>query len=265
MPQLDGKIAIVTGSTAGMGARTAEALALAGAHVVVSGRNTERGAAVVEDIQAKGGRAEFVAADVVREEDVARLVEGTVERHGRLDAAFNNAGGGGAFGPIDKVPREAYDAVLAVNLTGTFLCLKYEVAAMKAAGGGSIVNNASTAGVQGTAFGLAAYTAAKHGVVGLTKAAALEAGPAGVRVNALITGPVDTADFRKRVEGQPGAVERAGAGTALGRICTEDEVAAAVAFLAGDESSFVTGSFLGLDGGMTAGVTAGMMQRPGKG
>ncbi|MFF8773918.1 SDR family NAD(P)-dependent oxidoreductase [Kitasatospora sp. NPDC015120] len=265
MRQLQGKIALVTGSTAGIGAATAAALAAAGAHVVVSGRRTERGLAVVQRIREQGGQAEFTAADVTVEDDVARLVGGTVERHGRLDIAFNNAGGGGAFGPLDRVPAEAFAEVIAVNLTGTYHALKHEIAAMRANGGGSIVNNASTAGVRGTAFGLGAYTAAKHGVVGLTRAAALEAGPAGIRVNALITGPVDTEDFRRRIEGTPGALEQAGAATALGRIATEEEVADAVVFLGSDAAGFITGSLFGLDGGLTAGVTAGTMGRPGGG
>ncbi|WP_380279721.1 SDR family NAD(P)-dependent oxidoreductase [Kitasatospora purpeofusca] len=255
----------MTGSTSGIGAAAAAALAAAGAHVVVSGRRAELGNAVVERIREKGGQAEFVAADVTVEDDVARLVGTTVERHGRLDIAFNNAGGGGAFGPLDRVPAEAFAQVIAVNLIGTYHSLKHEIAVMRANGGGSIINNASTAGVQGTAFGLGAYTAAKHGVVGLTRATALEAGPAGIRVNALITGPVDTEDFRRRVGGQPGALERAGAATALGRIATEEEVANAVVFLGSDAASFVTGSLFGLEGGMTAGVTAGTMGRPGGG
>ncbi|MFB6892808.1 SDR family NAD(P)-dependent oxidoreductase [Kitasatospora sp. NPDC056327] len=265
MSQLLGKIALVTGSTSGIGAAAAAALAAAGAHVVVSGRRAGLGEAVAERIRGEGGRAEFVAADVTVEEDVARLVDTTVERHGRLDIAFNNAGGGGAFGPLDRVPAEAFAEVVAVNLTGTYHALKHEIAAMRASGGGSIVNNASTAGVQGNAFGLGAYTAAKHGVVGLTRAAALEAGPAGIRVNALITGPVDTEEFRRRVGGHPGALERAGLATALGRIATEKEIADAVVFLGSDAAGFVTGALLGLDGGMTAGVAAGMAQRPGGG
>ncbi|MEV6972750.1 SDR family oxidoreductase [Kitasatospora sp. NPDC093806] len=265
MSRLQGKTALVTGSTSGMGAATAAALAAAGAHVVVSGRRSELGRAVVDRIRGGGGRAEFIAADVTVEEDVARLVATTVERHGRLDIAFNNAGGGGAYGPLDRVPAEDFAAVIAVNLTGTYFALKHEIAAMRVSGGGSIINNASTAGVQGTAFGLGAYTAAKHGVVGLTRATALEAGPAGIRVNALITGPVDTEEFRQRVGAHPGALERAGQGTALGRIATEEEVADAVVFLAGDAASFVTGSLFGMEGGMTAGVSAGAMQPPGGG
>jgi NAD(P)-dependent dehydrogenase (short-subunit alcohol dehydrogenase family) len=258
MTSLQGKIAIVTGSTSGMGAFPAVALAGAGATVVVTGRRAELGEAVVDRIRSKGGEARFTAADITREEDVAHLVESTVEQFGRLDIAFNNAGGGGAYGPMDRVPAEAFAGVLAVNLTGTYLSMKHQIAAMRA-GGGSIINNASTAGVQGTAIGLAAYTAAKHGVVGLTRAGALEAGPSNIRVNALITGPVDTEDFRKRVANQPGAIERAGRGTALGRICTEREVADAVIFLAGDGASFVTGTLLGLEGGMTAGTSMGQI------
>lgn len=262
MSQLQGKIAIVTGSTAGMGAATAEALAAAGALVVVSGRREEHGRAVVTRIRDKGGEAEFLAADITREADVARLVSTTVERHGRLDIAFNNAGGGGAFGPLDQLDADAFGAVLEVNLTGTFYSLKHEIAAMRAAGGGSIINNASTAGVQGSGYGVGAYTAAKHGVVGLTRAAALEAGQAGVRVNALITGPVDTEEFRERVGAHPGGLERAGASTALGRICTEEEVASAVVFLGSDAAGFITGSLFGLDGGITAGVPRVRQARP---
>lgn len=261
MDQLTGKVAVVTGATSGMGAAAARALAARGAAVVVAGRRVELGEHVAAGITQAGGTAAFVAADVTREDDVAGLVAATVDRFGGLHIAFNNAGGGGAYGPLDRVDLQAFSDVLAMNLVSVFLSMKHQIPAIRASGGGSIINNASTAGVVGNAFGLSAYTCAKHGVVGLTRAAALEYGGAGIRVNALITGTVATEEFLARVGAQPGALEKAKTSNGLGRLATVAEIAALVTFLAGDGAGFITGAALAIDGGATAGTPAGAVSR----
>ncbi len=257
MGQLDGKVALVTGGTSGIGAAAARSLAAEGARVVVAGRRVEQGEQVAAEISKADGEAVFVAADVTREEQVASLIAETVDRFGGLHVAFNNAGGGGAYGPLDQVGLEAFASVLEVNVTGVFLSMKHQIPAMRASGGGSIINNASTAGVTGNAFGLSAYTAAKHAVVGLTKAAALEFGDAGIRINSLITGAIDTGQLRVRLAAQPGALRMTKASNALNRLGTQEDVANLVTFLAGDTSGFISGGAIPIDGGATAGMTRG--------
>jgi NAD(P)-dependent dehydrogenase (short-subunit alcohol dehydrogenase family) len=257
MAQLAGKVALVTGATVGIGAAVARALAAEGAKVMVAGRRVEEGEQVAAEIRKEGGEAAFMAVNVTREDDVASLVSGTVDRFGRLHIAFNNAGGGGAYGPLEHVKLEEFSDVLSVNVVGVFLSMKYEIPAMRESGGGSIINNSSTAGVAGNAFGLSAYTAAKHAVVGMTKAAALEYGDTGIRVNSLITGAIDTEQLRTRLAAQPGGLRMTKASNALNRLGTTDDVAALVTFLASDTSGFITGGALPMDGGATAGMTRG--------
>jgi NAD(P)-dependent dehydrogenase (short-subunit alcohol dehydrogenase family) len=238
----------VTGGASGIGAAVARRLSRDGAGVVIAGRRRALGEATAGDLRAAGGRAVFVPADVTVPADVDRLVEAAVDSYGRLDGAFNNAGDVTARAPIIAVDDAAWHADLTSNLTSVFHCLRAQLPAMR--DGGSIVNNASIAGVSGTP-GLAAYTAAKHGVVGLTRSAALEAADRGIRVNALVTGNVDTPLYR-RLLGVPADGQLPRAPNPTGRTATPDEVASFVVYLLSDDAAFITGAALAVDGGFTA-------------
>ena len=249
---------LVTGGSTGIGRAVAGRAAAEGASVVIAGRREDVGERAAAEIRASGSPARFVATDVTSEAQVEALVEATLSAYGRLDGAFNNAGDVIAGGPVPEIGADAWHAELALNLTSVFHCLAYEIPAMRASGGGSIVNNASLGGVRGIP-GLSAYVAAKHGVVGLTRSAALECAADGVRVNVLVTGNVDTPLYR-RLLGVPGEGDGEGGPTAdelhapnpMGRVAHPDEVAAFVTFLLSDESAFVTGAALPIDGGATA-------------
>jgi len=194
-----------------------------------------------------------VPTDVTVEAEVASLVRQTVEQHGHLDGAFNNVGAATAIGGVTDIDGQAWADDLTLNLSSAFYGLKYEVPALQAAGGGAIVNNASILGVTG-ATGMAAYSAAKHGVVSLTRSAALDTAATGVRINALVTGGVDTPLLRNNLGVPPEDAARvAGAAHPVGRIARAEEIAAFVAFLLSDESRFITGAALAIDGGATAG------------
>ena len=248
---LASKVIVVTGGSSGIGRAVAERVASEGATVVIGARRADLGEQVAAGIRAKGGQALFVAADATAEADVASLTRTAVTELGRLDGAFNNAGGVNAAGMVHEIDGAAWRAELDQNLTSVFYGLKYQVPALLASGGGAIVNNAALAGVVGVP-GMAAYTAAKHGVVGLTRAAALESAGRGVRVNALVTGTVDTPLFR-RLLGAPAEGELEGVGmNPAGRIAQPDEIAAFVAFLLSDQAAFITGAALPIDGGFTA-------------
>jgi NAD(P)-dependent dehydrogenase (short-subunit alcohol dehydrogenase family) len=251
MARFDGKVVLVTGGNSGMGHAAAQRLAREGAAVVLGARRKDLGDAVVAGIRAAGGQALFVPTDVTVEADVEHLVKAAVREFGRLDAAFNNAGGGTTFGPVQDLPETGWRADVDLNLTSVFFSLKHQVPALLAAGGGSIVNNASNLGVVGMPTA-SPYVAAKHGIVGLTRAAALELAPSGIRVNALVTGGVDTPLFR----GTMGASEEGAAHIAglhpVNRVAQPDEIASFVAYLLSDESTFITGAALAIDGGWTA-------------
>jgi NAD(P)-dependent dehydrogenase (short-subunit alcohol dehydrogenase family) len=249
--RLVSKVVVVTGGSSGIGRAAAERLAADGAAVVIGARRKDVGAAAAAAIRAAGGQALFVATDVTVEADAAGLVRAAVAEFGRLDGAFNNAGGVSAFGPVQDIADADWRAELDQNLNSVFYGMKYQIPAILASGGGAVVNNASLAGVTGVA-GMSGYTAAKHGVVGLTRAAALECGDAGVRVNALVTGNVDTPLFRGLLGAPPDGDLDFAAPNAVGRVAQPDEVAAFVAFLLGDESKFITGAALAIDGGFTA-------------
>jgi len=251
MATFSGKVALVTGGTSGIGRATAIAFARAGAKVVLSGRREPEGLAVVEEIAKAGGTAHFVRADVSKEADVKRLVDETVARFGRLDVAFNNAGVEWK-GSLTELTEADYRRVFDVNVWGVVAAMKYEIAAMLWTGGGAIVNTTSVAGHAGMA-GVSLYTASKHAVEGLTKAAAIEFAKQGIRVNAVAPAGIatDMADRFLGVEDATQSKEFA-ALHPVGRIGRPEEVAAAVLYLAGDEAKFTTGISLPVDGGWLA-------------
>ena len=243
-------VVLITGALTGIGRATARAFATEGARVVVSGRRDDEGERVVAELRELGAEAEFLRADVRREDDVRALVDGTVARFGRLDAAVNTAGTEGNPGPVTEQSADSYAATFDTNVLGTLLSMKYELRLMQAQGSGSIINISSTYGHLG-ARGASVYAASKHAVEGLTKSAALEAAGSGVRVNAVAPGPTDTAmldRFTGNAERKAGLV----ASVPLHRVGTPAEIASAIVFLASDRSSFTTGQVLNVDGGKSA-------------
>lgn len=244
-----GKTAFVTGGTTGIGRATSLAFAKAGAAVVIAGLGAEDGASAVHEIEAKGGRALFVETDVRREGDIEAALAAGIAKFGRIHAAFNNAGVESSYGPLHEMSTEEFDRIIAINLRGIFLALKHEVRHMLAHGGGTIVNTSSTAGITGMA-NIAAYTASKHGICGLTKATALELGKSGIRVNAVAPGPVNTGLLARMVEGKVD-ISAIAASNPMGRISEPDEIAQSVLFLSSDAAGYITGHTLAIDGGFT--------------
>lgn len=249
--RLAGRVAVVTGASRGIGAATARALSRAGASVVLAARTEDALRRLADELGAAGGRALAVPTDVTDPVCVRRLVEQTMGAYGRLDAAVNNAAGGGHRPtPLAEVAVDDFDSALAVSLRGVFLAMKYQIPAMLRTGGGAIVNMSSTAAMRPVA-GTAAYTTAKAGLVGLTRTAALDYAEQGIRVNGLAPGPTHT----EQLDGAgPSARERAAAAVPVRRLGRPEDVAAAVVWLCSDESSFVTGATLPVDGGMLAGM-----------
>jgi len=243
-------VVLITGALTGIGRAAALAFARDGNRIVVSGRHEEAGEALVAELRALGAEAEFIRADVRHDDDVRELVDRTVARFGRLDAAVNNAGTEGHPGPVTEQSADSYAATFDTNVLGTLLSMKHELRVMVAQGHGSIINISSTYGHLG-ARGASVYSASKHAVEGLTKSAALEAAGSGVRVNAVAPGPTDTAMLSRFI----GSAERkAGlvAGVPLQRMGEPDEIANAIVFLASGKSSFTTGQVLSIDGGKSA-------------
>jgi NAD(P)-dependent dehydrogenase (short-subunit alcohol dehydrogenase family) len=250
--ELTGKVAIITGGTSGIGRDAALLFAKAGAKAVVAGRREVEGKEVIDQIRAAGSDALFVKTDVTHAAEVQALVRKTVEKFGRLDVAFNNAGIEGNWAPITEQPEADFDATMAINLKGVWLCLKYEIQRMLAqGGGGAIVNMSSVAGLMGAATA-GAYTASKHGVIALTKTAALEYGDKGIRVNAICPAVIETA-MAERLFGDAEVQRHLRSQHALGRFGKPMEIAEGVLWMCSDRSSFMTGQYLVLDGGFLAG------------
>ena len=250
--RLKGKVALVTGGGSGIGRAAALAYAREGARVVVVDLDAERGQATVNAIGNVDSAAMFVKADVSRQSDVETMINRTVDAYGRLDCAFNNAGIEGAVGVATAdYPEHTWDHVINVNLKGVWLCMKHELAQMLRQGGGTIVNTASVAGLVGGTFG-SAYYASKHGVVGLTKAAAVEYGGSAIRVNAVCPGVIRTEMAERLISGRKELESKIASLHPLGRLGTSEEVAETVIWLSSDEASFVTGQAIAVDGGYVA-------------
>jgi len=251
MGKLDGKTAIVTGAGSGIGRATALLFGREGANVVCADWHEAEAEAAAESIRKAGGQAVSIKTDVSKESDVQKMIAAATERFGRLDVIFNNAGIEGEQAPTADCTTENFDRVISVNLRGVFLGTKYGIAAMLQTGGGSVINNASVAGLVGFA-NIPAYCASKGGVIQLSKTAALEYAKKNVRVNAICPGVIDTAMVQRFVGDNPATKAAFEATEPVGRFGTADEVAALVLFLASDDSSFCTGAAYPVDGGFVA-------------
>jgi NAD(P)-dependent dehydrogenase (short-subunit alcohol dehydrogenase family) len=257
---MQGKVALVAGASRGIGAAAAEAFAAAGASVVLAGRSEQALQSVAAGIQSRGGHATAVRADVSDVDSAGSLVDRAVAMYGRLDAAFNNATDGPMPAPLADIDPAEFDRGIATNVRGTFLGMKFQIRAMLDSGGGTIVNMASMAGVNGTA-NLAAYVAGKAGIIGLTKVAALDYADQGIRVNVVAPGPILTHHLQAA---GPEAQRLAGLSTPMRRTGSAAEVADVVLWLCSDRSSFVTGTVIPVDGGQAAGNKPPQMYRQGQ-
>lgn len=258
--RLERKVAVITGGGSGIGKATAIAFAREGAQVMIGNRNAEAGEATVRQIREAGGTCEFVRTDVTIAVDVERLVETAVQRYGKLDCLFNNAGINMAGSVID-VSEEDWDYTIAVNLKSVFLGSKYALPHLIRNGGGTIINDSSNAGLIGRPND-PVYCASKHGIIGLTKSMALRHGPQNVRVNAICPGPIESNMMVEGREAMGNAVrfdKMAASQTALKRIAPAEEVAELVVFLASDAARNITGAAIPTDGGKTAGILPGLV------
>ncbi|HUD49763.1 MAG TPA: glucose 1-dehydrogenase [Candidatus Baltobacteraceae bacterium] len=244
------KVVLITGALTGIGSATALAFAKGGARLIVSGRRDDAGAKLVKKLRESGAGAEYIRADVRHEAEVKSLVDQTVARCGRLDVAVNNAGTEGTTGAITEQSPESYAAIFDTNVLGVLLSLKHELRVMSAQKGGSIINISSTFGRIG-APGMALYVASKHAVEGLTKSAALEGAPFGVRVNAVAPGPIET-EMLNRLAGSDERKAAFASGVPLKRLGLPQEIAEAILFVASDKASFVSGASIPVNGGKAA-------------
>jgi NAD(P)-dependent dehydrogenase (short-subunit alcohol dehydrogenase family) len=250
--ELEGKVGLVTGGTSGIGRETAVLFAKAGAKVVVAGRRAPEGEETIELVRAAGGEGLFVKTDVSKASEVETLIQKAVEKFGRLDVAFNNAGIEGVWTPIVRQSEEDWDRTIAINLKGVWLCLKYEIRQMlKQGSSAAIVNMSSITGLVGGA-GAAAYSASKHGVIGLTQSAALENAKKGIRINAVCPGVVETS-MADRLFRPPTVHKYVLSCHPIGRFGRPMEIAEAVVWMCSERASFMTGQSLVVDGGLLAG------------
>lgn len=249
---LTGKSIIVTGAASGIGEAAARLFSSVGAQLLLADMDADRGKALARELSGTGASAEFIKTDVSNEDDVRAMVAAALQHFGRLDGAFNNAGIGYANKRLHLLEKSEWQRTLDVNLTGVFLCMKHEIAAMLESGGGSIVNTGSVASV--IALSTAPeYTAAKHGVFGVTKNAALDYGPDNIRVNAIFPGATQTPLLVKQRQDRPPTHKGTGDRSVLGRMAAPEEVAQGALWLLSDAASYVTGTFLSVDGGRTLG------------
>jgi NAD(P)-dependent dehydrogenase (short-subunit alcohol dehydrogenase family) len=244
---MSSSVVLITGALTGIGRAAAVSFAKAGHRVVVSGRKPDAGLALASELRSLGAEAEFVQADVSKEDDVRRLVDRTVERFGRLDVAVNNAGTEGRPGSITDQTAESYAATFNTNVLGVLLSMKHEVRVMQGQGSGSIINISSTYGHEGAA-GASVYVGSKHAVEGITKSVALETVKSGIRVNAVAPGPIDTG-MLTRFTGTPENKAALTTTVPMNRLGRSEEIAEAIVFIASDDASFITGHVLNVDGG----------------
>ena len=244
---MNGQVVLITGALSGIGRAAAVAFAKKGAKVVVAGRRDEAGERLANELRSLGSEAEFINADVRKEDNVRALVDKTVARFGRVDVAVNNAGTEGQVGPITDQTAESYAATFDTNVLGVILSMKHEVRAMQGQGSGSIINISSTYGHEGAA-GASVYVGSKHAVEGLTKSVALELAKSGIRVNAVAPGPTDTG-MLTRFTGTPENKAALVTTVPMARLGLSEELVNAIVFIASDEASFITGHVLNVDGG----------------
>jgi NAD(P)-dependent dehydrogenase (short-subunit alcohol dehydrogenase family) len=251
--RLQDKVALVTGAASGIGRATALTFAREGAKLIIADLNEEGGQQTVHMITENGGEAMFVQVDVSNATEVEAMISKTVETYGRLDCAHNNAGiGSRPRASLHECLEETWDRVLGINLKGVWLCMKYEIIQMLKQGGGTIVNTASIMGLVGSWSGTSAYNASKHGVVGLTKTAALEYAKSGIRVNAVCPGYIRTPLLESTLTSRPDMEEQIVSRHPVGRMGHPEEIAEAVVWLCSDAASFVTGHTMTVDGGYVA-------------
>lgn len=247
--RFEGKVAFITGGSAGIGFTTAERFAQEGAKVVIASSNSERGQAATEKMKADGGEVTFVQTDVSKYRDIENAIQTTINTYGGLNYAFNNAGISGDMGPLHAGTEENWDYVLDLNLKGIWAAMKFEIAHMLKNGGGVIINNSSTAGGRGMA-GLSVYNASKFGLHGLSKGAALEYAEAGIRINVVMPGMTETPGLNRLRNSIPGFEDVGKSMTPMKRFGVPDDIANAVLWLCSDEANFVTGASFAIDGGM---------------